>query len=162
MKNSSALLYFDLAGMKSYNHKYGFSEGDMLLRSFAQLLSRTFGTERCSHINADHFAAYADENGLEDKLDRLFKEWREMRNNKHLPICVGIYPYRIETVPIGRAYDRAKIACDAIKGNYASSYNYFSRSLSEGIVRQHYITYLFRMLLTSLNRRNRIRRSARL
>ena len=143
-----ALLYFDLGGMKSYNHKYGFSEGDMLLRRFAQLLSRTFGTERCSHINADHYAAYADENGLEDKLDKLFTEWREMRNNKHLPICVGIYPYRIETVPIGRAYDRAKIACDAIKRTYYSSFNYYNVAMTDGVVRQHYILENFERALS--------------
>ena len=134
-----ALLYFDLGGMKSYNHKYGFSEGDKLLRHFAGLLSRTFGTTCCCHITADHFAAFADENGLEDRLNRLFREWREMENNKHLPICAGIYPNRIEPVPIGMAYDRAKIACDAIKETYVSSFNYFSRALSEEIVRQRYI-----------------------
>ncbi|MBR4473107.1 MAG: EAL domain-containing protein [Oscillospiraceae bacterium] len=143
-----ALLYFDLGGMKSYNHKYGFSEGDMLLRHFAGLLSRTFGTERCSHINADHFAAFADENGLEDRLGRLFREWRAMENNKHLPICVGVYPNRIEAVPVGMAYDRAKIACDAIKGTYASSFNYYSHALSEGIVRQQYILETFERALS--------------
>ncbi|MBO4426203.1 MAG: EAL domain-containing protein, partial [Clostridiales bacterium] len=143
-----ALLYIDLSGMKSFNHKYGFAEGDKLLRHFSALLSRTFGAESCCHINADHFAAVADENGLEDKLDRLFQEWRDMKNNVHLPICVGIYPNRIEEVPVGMAYDRAKITCDAIKSTYASSFNYYSNELSDGIIKQHYILENFERALS--------------
>lgn len=143
-----ALLYMDLSGMKSYNHKYGFSEGDKLLRHFAGLLSRTFRTERCCHIGADRFSAVVDENELKEKLNSLFQEWREMKNHMHLPICVGIYPYRIEAVPAGLAYDRAKIACDAIRNAYSSSFNYYSDDLSDGIVKQNYILENFERALS--------------
>ena len=134
-----ALLYIDLSGMKYYNHKYGFAEGDKLLQAFSKLLSNIFHTENCCHIGADRFAAFADENGLEALLERLFREWLEMIVNRHLPICVGIYPHRMDGVPVGMAYDRAKIACDAIKSNYASSYNYYSQALNEGFVKRQYI-----------------------
>ena len=134
-----ALLYIDLSGMKSYNHNYGFTEGDKLLQRFADLLSRTFQKKRCCHISADRFAAFADEKTLEEQLHRLFREWRETSIRAHLPICVGIYPDRLEAVPAGMAFDRAKIACDAIKGTYSSSFNYYSAELTEDIVKQHYI-----------------------
>lgn len=143
-----ALLYIDLCGMKSFNHKYGFSEGDKLLRHFAGLLSRTFGAESCCHINADHFAAFTDENGLEDRLECLFRQWRDMNNCMHLPISVGIYSGRTEAAPVGLAYDRAKIACDAMKGTYTSSYQYFSREMSDGIVKQQYILENFERALS--------------
>ena len=143
-----ALLYIDLSGMKSYNHKYGFAEGDKLLRRFAQLLSKYFHPERCCHINADHFAVYTDENGLEKQLDRLFRKWKEMNNKMHLPIYVGIYLNQIETVSVGMAYDRAKIACDAIRGTYSSSFNYYSNELNEVILKQHYILENFERALS--------------
>ena len=143
-----ALLYIDLCGMKSFNHKYGFSEGDKLLRHFAGLLSRTFGAERCCHINADHFAAFTDENGLEERLNTMFRAWRDMNNCMHLPISVGVYPGRIEAAPVGLAYDRAKIACDVIKGTYASSFNFYSRALSDGIIKQQYILENFERALS--------------
>ena len=134
-----ALLYIDLSGMKHYNHKYGYAEGDKMLRYFAQLLSRIFHSVHCCHVGADRFAAIEDENGLEDKLNRLFQEWRQMGEGRYLPISVGIYPNRIEEVPMGMAYDRAKIACDALKGTYTSSYNYFSDALNEGFEKQQYV-----------------------
>ena len=134
-----ALLYIDLRGMKHYNHKYGFSEGDKLLRYFARLLTRVFQNNHCCHISADRFAAYSDENVLEEKLDILFEEWRKMDQDRHLPICVGIYPNRIEEAPVSLAYDRAKIACDVLKGTYSSSYNYYSNELSEKLEKKQYI-----------------------
>lgn len=134
-----ALLYIDLRGMKHYNHTYGFAEGDKLLRHFAHLLGRTFGTEYCCHVSADRFAALSDERALEGKLDTLFQAWQEMRGNRHLPICVGIYPNRHEEIPVGLAYDRAKIACDALKPAYTSCYNYYNDQLSEELERQQYI-----------------------
>ena len=39
---SPAFLFFDLSGMKNYNHKHGFTEGDKLLRSFSKILTRHF------------------------------------------------------------------------------------------------------------------------
>ena len=98
-----------------------------------------FHAENCCHINADHFALFADENGLEEQLNSLFREWRETSVNLHLPICVGIYPNRSEEVPVDMAYDRAKIACDAIKRSYSSSFNYYSHELNEGFVKRQYV-----------------------
>ena len=143
-----ALLYVDLSGMKSYNHKYGFSEGDRMLRSFARLLGRIFKAENCCHISADRFAVFTDETGLEERLDRLFRKWLEMKTKIHLPVCVGIYPNRIEEVPVGMAYDRAKIACDVLKGSYASSFKYYSNELSERMVKQNYILENFEKALS--------------
>ena len=137
-----ALVYLDLRGMKSFNHKYGFSEGDKLLRLFARLLGETFHTENCCHINADRFAVYTDETGLEEKLERLFEEWQNVKNGMHLPVCVGIYPNRLEVIPPALAYDRAKVACDALKrtkGKFSSSYQYFNTELSSGLAKRQYV-----------------------
>ncbi|MBQ7515862.1 MAG: GGDEF domain-containing protein [Schwartzia sp.] len=134
-----ALLYINLLGMKRFNQKYGFSEGDRLLRFFAKLLSSLFHNENCCHIGADHFAVIADENGLESMLRRLFDMWQGSYGGKTLPVCVGIYPGRIEEVPVSSAYDRAKIACDAIRGNYSSGFNYYSQEMRDDLEKQQYI-----------------------
>ena len=144
---SPVLLYIDLRGMKHFNHKYGFAEGDKMLRNLTRLLCRTFHTENCCHISADRFAAFADENGLEEKLKTLFQEWRQMEAGRHLPICVGVYPNRLEEVPVSVAYDRAKIACDMLKGTFSSSFHYYNSELNEGIEKQQYILDAFEQAL---------------
>ena len=134
-----ALLYIDLGGMKYYNHKNSYAAGDKLLRDFAKLLSKTFHNENCCHVGADHFAVFTEEEGLANTLHGLFREWHEMNGADTLPVRVGIYPDRIENVPVSSAYDRAKIACDALKGAYTSAFNYFRSELSEDVVKKQYI-----------------------
>ena len=132
------LLYIDLSGMKYYNYKHGFAEGDKLLRSFAKLLSSTFHNENCCHIGGDHFAVFTDEEGLADRLRDFFAQWSELHGSA-LPVRVGVYPDRMGSVPVSSACDFAKIACDDLKGSYASAFNYYRTELSEEAVRHQYI-----------------------
>lgn len=144
-----ALLYLDLNGMKRYNHMQGFSKGDKLLRHFGRLLGKTFRTENCCHVSADRFAAITVEDKIEEQLDALFEEWRQAGEDKHLPICVGIYLNRFDEVPAAMAYDRAKIACDAIKGTYVSAFNYYRDELNERLEKQQYILESFESALAN-------------
>ena len=110
----AALIYMDLNGMKSYNDNYGFAEGDKLLREFSGLLERTFGRGSCCHISGDRFAVCTREDGLREVLQRFFLAAKDLNGGNSLPIRAGIYLTSIENVPISSAFDRAKIACDAI------------------------------------------------
>ena len=138
-----ALLFINLRGMKYFNQKYSFAEGDRLLRSFAKLLSRRFHNENCCHVGMNHFAVLADGNGLEENLGGLFGEWQEITEGKHLPVCVGVYPDRGEDVPVSSAFDRAKMAGDAIKESYASAFNYYSHDMEDDLEKQQYVLESF-------------------
>ena len=63
----AALIYIDLNGMKYFNHKFGFTEGDNLLKAFAALMAEIFGKDSCCHIAADRFAAGSAEDETEAK-----------------------------------------------------------------------------------------------
>ena len=132
-------LYIDLNGMKYFNHKYSFAEGDRLLQAFAKLLSFTFGAESCGHVGADRFAVYTDEKGLEDKLEGLFEKVQTINGGNSLPIRCGIYPARLEDVTVSMAYDRAKIACDSLRKVDYSCFSYYSRELRDYVKKSQYI-----------------------
>ncbi|MBR6221173.1 MAG: EAL domain-containing protein [Clostridia bacterium] len=134
-----ALLYMDFSGMKFYNTRHGFSEGDKLLQGFAKVLSGLFSNENCCHIGADHFAVLTVEEGLEDRVNRLFEACRELNGGKSLPVHVGVYLSRMEDLHISNALDRAKIACDALRGAYASGMNYYDEKLKDSALRRQYI-----------------------
>ena len=133
------LLYIDFSGMKFFNAKHGFAEGDRMLQSFSRMLVDAFSNESCCRIGADHFAVFTEEPGLEEKLKGIFREFGELYGGKTPPVHVGIYPYRIEDVPVSAACDRAKLACRALGGSYASGFNYFSAVLAEDAVKKQYI-----------------------
>ena len=137
--DTSVLLYIDLNGMKYYNHKYSFVEGDKLLKSFARLLVSIYSADNCGHIGADRFSVFTKEEGLEDTLRRLFREARDINGGNSLPVRVGIYSSRLEVVPVSVAYDRAKIACDALKKTDSSNFNYYGKQLRDYVRKSQYI-----------------------
>lgn len=134
-----ALLYMDFLGMKFFNKKYGFSEGDRLLQAFARILIRTFGSENCCRIGADHFAVFTVTDGLEEKLDRVFQKSQEMNEGRTLPVHVGIYSGQEGRIHADIACDRAKLACSELSGVYSCCYNYFSQELNDDVESRHYI-----------------------
>ncbi|MCR5602141.1 MAG: EAL domain-containing protein [Lachnospiraceae bacterium] len=133
-----AFIFLDLSGMKHYNQKHGFAGGDLLLRSFAELIIKYFSNENCSRFGQDHFAVFTEKTGIDDRLHQIFGEWQSM-NVSSLPIRAGVYYAENDKIDISTACDRAKIACDTIRNSYASDIHYFNQSLQEGIDRKQYI-----------------------
>ena len=133
------LLYIDLDGMKYFNHKYGFAEGDKLLKAFAALLVSLFGRDRSCHIGADRFAVSTKEDGLESRLNHLVREAAMINGGNTLPVRIGVYSTSMEDVPVSSAYDRAKVACDSVRKADAVRFRYYTRSLSDAERRKRYI-----------------------
>ena len=134
-----ALLYMDFAGMKYFNHKYGFAEGDRLLQGFSRLLAEHFGNENCSRLGQDHFAVITTADDLEENLEQLFKECESLNGGVSLPLHVGIYLHWYEGIVASMACDRAKAACDAIVNGYASGFNYYNAKMMDTEEKQQYI-----------------------
>lgn len=133
------LLYMDFIGMKYFNNRHGFAEGDQLLQAFAKILARMFSSENCCRISADHFVVIAREEGLEANLRQLFDETAALNNHNSMPIHVGIYPASIEVVPVSTACDRAKTACDALHSNYGSCYSFYTLKVRDSAEHRQYI-----------------------
>ena len=54
--------------MKAYNQKYGYAEGDILIKAVGKLLAKYFGNENCCRVTADHFAIFSDHKDFDQKL----------------------------------------------------------------------------------------------
>ena len=133
------LLYIDLNGMKFYNQKYGFAEGDRLLQTFGHTLIRCFGHHNCGHLAQDHFVVLTEGAGIAERLQQLFTDARELNNGRSLPVRVGIYLDWAEDVSVGIACDRAKIACDTLRRSFRSCFTYYEKSLLDNEEHRRYI-----------------------
>ncbi len=144
---SPAVVFLDFHGMKYFNRKHGFAAGDKLLQGFARILADRFGNDCCSRLGQDHFAVVTDEKGLEPVLEQIFAECAELNDGLSLPVHAGIYLLRSERVSISMANDRAKIACDAMRGRYSSCFNYYDLSMRDNEdLRQYVIANLDRAI----------------
>ena len=135
----SAVMFMDFSGIKYFNHKYGFAEGDELLREFARILAGYFGNENCCRLGQDHFAIVAQTDGIEDTLDSLFEDCCKLNDGNSLPLHVGIYLNWAEGTIASVACDRAKFACDTLKNEYTSSYSYYDMSMKSAEEKQQYV-----------------------
>lgn len=133
------ILYFNLIGMKHFNRQYGFEEGNRLICSTAEILSRHFGKQKLCRVGQDHFVAVSDEMDLEKKLRKIFKECQESNGGNNLPVRVGIYRNSIEDVNVSVACDRAKYACDLRRDSYESGFSFFEKGMQEQVMNIRYV-----------------------
>ncbi len=139
----AAMLFFDLSGMKIYNQKYGFGEGNILLKKIARVLVRHFGSNNCSRFNGDHFAVYTSQSDLEQRLQVVLAELEVVNGSNSLPVRIGVYRAMDGQNDPSTACDRAKIACDSSRNSYISSINYFDdEMLHKEEMRQYVISNL--------------------
>ena len=134
-----ALLYMDLSGMKYFNRKFGFAQGDKLLCDFSDLLRKHFSNENCSRFGSDHFCVFTKAAGIEQKLREIFDEHEEGDENAALPIRVGIYLDNDGLLDISTECDRAKYACDTMRNSYISGFSYFDETMLKTTEDRRYI-----------------------
>ena len=135
----AVMVYFNLIGISHFNRQYGFDEGDRLLAEFAALISKHFGARCVCRMGDDHFAAIAAEDGIEEKAAAVIREAGEMNGGCSVPVCIGIYPYRLGDIDVSEAGDRAKYICDLHRGEYESSWHVFESSMTGEIERARHI-----------------------
>ena len=127
----SSILFFNLTDLKSFNRWHGFAEGNRLICAVADILAEEFGQKGCARFAQDHFAAFAPEEGLRERLDVVMGKCGATNGGKTLPIRIGIYPNRLESVDIATACDRAKLAANEWKWRKESYYSFFDMHMLE-------------------------------
>ncbi|MCR4743144.1 MAG: GGDEF domain-containing protein [Treponema sp.] len=138
-KKVPAMLFFDFNGIKYFNAKYGFAEGDNLIRAFSKLLISYFTDKQCCRFGMDTFCVYTDEENIEEILFEIFKENESINNGKSITVRAGIYSSVIELCNVSTACDRAKMACDFNKSSNISHFTYFDNSMLEDSLNKQYI-----------------------
>ena len=133
------MLFLNLSGMKAYNQRYGYSEGDLLIKETARLLAKTFGNYNCCRTTADHFAVYTDKEGIEEKLNILIRDFKLINGGKNLPVRIGIYDTEHGEVDPATATDRAKIACDSCGTILESKAVHFDNQMLKDFENRRYI-----------------------
>lgn len=134
-----AFVFFDIVNFKSYNEKYGFQNGDLMIKSFATSLMDAFEGNLISRFNGDQFVAVAPMDHLIDKIETVHHSLHSMQQHSHLEVKAGIYQPSEGETNVSVACDRAKIVCDSIKHNYELKYKYYDDSMMRELKKKQYI-----------------------
>ena len=135
----SALVFLNMNGLRGFNQRYGFAEGDLLIKEFAHIIITQFGRDNVSRFGQDHFAVYTESEGLEQKIEKIFKEMKSANKGKTLLVRAGIYPDSMGIVETSLACDRASYACDAIRDDNRSYFNYYDKNMLQHELNREYV-----------------------
>lgn len=138
LNQNPVILAFNINSFKRYNKKYGFDEGSKLLIDVSRLLEKYFGKNRCARFAEDKFFVIAPNVNIEEKIEDIFKEFKNTHLEKFATLRVGICEIKgREQIDI--YCDRARLACDSDKSDYESHYIKFSDILGDGYEMRQYI-----------------------
>ena len=134
-----ALMFSDFGGMKYFNRKYGFAEGDRLLQAFSRIIAEVYGNENCCRVGQDHFVMITKSDAVEESLKTVFEKAAKMNGGNSLPVHVGVYANWNEGVSPGMACDMAKLSCKSLKGRFASDISYYDIKMRDEEEKEHHI-----------------------
>ena len=137
------ILYVDLCGIGDFNRRFGFEEGDRLIKALAEVLVKLFSNENCCRLSQDHFIVFTDDWNLDKRLADLFERSKPINDGKNVPIRVGVYVYRGGENNPRVASDRAKLACDAARDIPEPSVKYYDESMHLFSEKRRYIMDTF-------------------
>ena len=133
-------MYFDIENFKSFNQRYGFQQGNRLLRYVADLLRETFEGNLVARFNDDHFAVATQRKNPNDCIQFIHERIRVYDLGLPMEMKAGIYHPLPEVTDVALIMDRAKIACNSIKNTYDLTWAEFDPAMEEEInFRSHII-----------------------
>lgn len=111
------IVYFNVENMKDYNERFGMTGGDELLVFVAQTIEESFEHALVARFGDDRFVMLTYGTDLKEGLERVYSHVLSFNSESHTIIRAGVFPYD-RGIEIITACDRAKLACDHIKGHY--------------------------------------------
>ena len=133
-------MYFDIENFKSFNQRYGFQQGNRLLRYVADLLRETFEGNLVARFNDDHFAVATQSENPADCIQFIHERIRVYDLGLPMEVKAGIYHPPEDVTDVALIMDRAKIACNSIKNTYDTTWAEFNPSMEEALnFRSHII-----------------------
>ena len=128
------LLVLNIEHFHLINELYGRAKGDTVLICIAdalsQILDESYGIG--CRADADYFYAFT-ENGSDYKkiLLKLLESLSKGIPDAHIKLRMGVYPEVDKNLMVENWIDRAKTACDRIRGDYSRHIAYYNNEFYE-------------------------------
>ncbi len=104
------LAYLNIEHFKDFNRKYGFESGDLLLKTFGELLSNVFDNCLVCRFADDHFTLIAPKKDIEERVGTVSDELMEKYPGSRIGISCGLYELLDGSVDVSLACDCARQA----------------------------------------------------
>lgn len=134
-----AILYFNIENFKHYNQRYGFAAGDTLIKHVADSILQAFPDKVAARFSADQFVVltYVDE--IAEGARRVRRAFRKEHKDSSIWLRAGWYAIPEDEHDAGVACDRAKLACDELRGRRDIYIREYDKDLQRHIRWRRYV-----------------------
>ena len=143
----ATFLYFNMENFRLVNQRYGFQAGNQLLIHISQVLRDIFGAVPMARLNDDRFVVMTRAAHVALEVERARTAIYEAEPRLSFVVKVGVYEPEAGVADIALILDRAKLACDSIKGMYDRDIAWFDPSMEEALnLRTYLVTHFYEAL----------------
>ena len=139
MASEVAVVYLNVAGMKSVNSTDGTDVGDEMLRHTGEAMAAVFGAELCTRAAGDRFMAMAPVGLAAPLVGRVVDLASRSHGERTTHVHVGIYDVRDGDSSAMVACDRAKWAAMVDAGVHASTVARFDAAMARAMETDRYV-----------------------
>lgn len=135
----------DIEKFQLINSFFGMDEGDNLLKYMADYLQNVEKEYRYityGRIEADIFAvcfSYENEEEITDFVKKFTNQMEKYPLDFDITPFFGIYLVKNRDLSINEMYDKANLASKNCKGNYIQNYFFYTKEMSEEIIKEQHI-----------------------
>ncbi len=138
----AAFLYFNIENFRMINRRYGIKFGNQLLLKIAQALEKRYSDGLVARLTDDRFIVMTDVADISNSIDAVQSELSQINPQFSLAVKIGAYEPPADLTDVSLIMDRAKLACDSIKGVYDRGVAWFVPELEEQLnLRMHLVTH---------------------
>ena len=142
-----ALMYTDIAKFKYINDKYGYVEGDKVLKNIANVIKKSINKgEIAARVGGDNFLVLIEYDNMAVLLERLHKANEDLSiiQEKHgrsykVAIKIGMVISKYTGEDISIVIDKADIACKSIKKSHNTSFAIFNEDMHKKMIKEREI-----------------------
>ncbi|MCR5202488.1 MAG: EAL domain-containing protein [Lachnospiraceae bacterium] len=137
VKENVDVAFINIEKFHLVNEIHGKQMGDIVLKRLGDALHLTMKKIKgiaCRH-EADLFYAYFKHNtDLESIIKSIEDEVNEVIPEHNIKIRAGIYQFADKNIEVEDRFDRAKLACDRIRGDYTKQIAYYNSDMHQKII----------------------------
>ena len=140
-----AFIRIDIEKFQLINSFFGMDEGDNLLKYMADYLQNVEKEYRYityGRIEADIFAvcfSYDNEKEITDFVKKFTNQMEKYPLDFDITHFFGVYLVKNRDLSINEMYDKANLASKNCKGNYIQNYFFYTKEMSEDIIKEQHI-----------------------
>ena len=140
-----AFIRIDIEKFQLINSFFGMDEGDNLLKYMADYLQNVEKEYRYityGRIEADIFAvcfSYENEKEITDFVKKFTNQMEKYPLDFDITPFFGVYLVKNRDLSINEMYDKANLASKNCKGNYIQNYFFYTKEMSEEIIKEQHI-----------------------